>query len=77
MKEFILFVTAVVNDLHDFLMYKLNGMFGIELGDKDLHFWVMGIIGMVVFFVVYGVSKWMLKFRFGVMFLAFFIRSHL
>ncbi|MFK3960604.1 hypothetical protein [Guptibacillus hwajinpoensis] len=51
MGEFIKFIVAIVNELHDIvitLMYSL----GFSVTDKELHFWVIGILGMAGFIVV-------------------------
>lgn len=43
-------LAGVINNLHDFIVL-LSGEFGLNLTDKDLHFWVIGIIGVVIFLV--------------------------
>ncbi|TMU85148.1 hypothetical protein FGG79_14790 [Bacillus sp. BHET2] len=71
MKESITFIVEIINNLHD-MFIVLAGDLGFTLTDKDLHFWIMGIIGMSVFFLVYVVSKILSKFTFGITALAFF-----
>ncbi|KUP04022.1 membrane protein [Bacillus coahuilensis p1.1.43] len=58
MKEIILFIAEVVNELHDFFIYFTNSL-GLELNDKQLHLWIMGIIGIIFFFGVQIVFKWL------------------
>ncbi|MGG1687311.1 hypothetical protein [Pseudalkalibacillus sp. NRS-1564] len=51
MGEFIKLIVAIVNELHDIvimLMYSL----GFSVTDKQLHFWVIGLLGMGGFIVV-------------------------
>ncbi|MBF0705606.1 hypothetical protein IQ283_03225 [Alkalihalobacillus hwajinpoensis] len=51
MGEFIKLIVAIVNELHDIvitLMYSL----GFSVTDKELHFWVIGLLGMAGFIVV-------------------------
>ena len=51
MEEFIKLIVAIVNELHDIvitLMYSL----GFSVTDKELHFWVIGLLGMAGFIVV-------------------------
>jgi len=54
-------LASTVNNLHDFIIV-LSGYFGLSLSDKDMHFWVIGIIGVTVFIVsdiIFRViSKW-------------------
>ncbi|WP_087973436.1 hypothetical protein [Oceanobacillus rekensis] len=53
MKEIVIILAEIVNNIHDILI----DIFGINMSDKELHFWVMGIIGMGTFFVVYFFFK--------------------
>jgi hypothetical protein len=58
MKEVIKILAEVVNQLHDMIMHAFSRM-GFQLSDKDLHFWIMGFIGIFVFFFVYLAFKLM------------------
>jgi len=40
-----------MNDLHDFIVEFFKIM-DIQVSDKDLHFWLIGVIGMILFFGV-------------------------
>ncbi|BCB02647.1 hypothetical protein [Bacillus sp. KH172YL63] len=71
MKEGITFIVDIINNLHDMLIV-LAADLGFTLTDKDLHFWIMGGIGISVFFFVYVISKILSKLRFGITALAFF-----
>jgi Ca2+/Na+ antiporter len=61
MKDLIRLIVQVVNIIHDLLMDLFNSM-GYTLTDKDLHFWVIGIIGMFLFVFTHlifkVISKW-------------------
>lgn len=59
MKEVIIILAEIVNQIHDIL----NNLFGFHMTDKELHFWVMGIIGMVAFFFVYIFFKLLEKIK--------------
>jgi len=59
MKEVIIILAEIVNQIHDIF----NNLFGLHLTDKELHFWVMGIIGMVAFFFVYIFFKLLEKIK--------------
>lgn len=44
-------ITSLVNFLHDKLIL-LTHTLGLQLTDKQLHFWVIGLIGILFFLVV-------------------------
>jgi quinol-cytochrome oxidoreductase complex cytochrome b subunit len=67
MKGLILWLASVVNEIHDQLAMR----FGIQMTDKELHFWVIGLIGMVFFLLVYLVFKWINQFKFKTTIVAF------
>jgi hypothetical protein len=71
-KEGIKLLAELVNNLHDVLIMIINDIFGWGLTDKDMHFWVMGFIGISVFLGIYLLSKWISKLPFGITLLAFF-----
>jgi len=52
-------VTAV-NRLHDSLLLVVRAL-GLRLDDKQLHFWVLGLIGIVLFMVVDAAFRWISK----------------
>ncbi|OEH94207.1 hypothetical protein BFG57_09145 [Bacillus solimangrovi] len=56
MEEVIKLLANVVNNLHD-LFVMLTKRFGLALTDKELHFWLMGILGIGIFFVVHLLFK--------------------
>ena len=53
-------MTMIMAQVHDSLM-RLNDGFELRLGDKDLHFVVMAVIAMVLFFAVHAVFKRLAK----------------
>ncbi|TXC90931.1 hypothetical protein FS935_08470 [Metabacillus litoralis] len=71
MRDIILFLAEIVNNVHDVLIVLLNDMLGLQLTDKDMHFWIMGIIGIITFAVVYMISKWLSQFKIGIHLIAF------
>jgi hypothetical protein len=56
MKEIIMLIAEIVNSLHDFI-WILSDSAGLNLTDKDLHLWVMGIIGIICFLPVHLIFK--------------------
>ncbi|PLS18655.1 hypothetical protein CVD28_05870 [Bacillus sp. M6-12] len=71
MKEIIQVLADIVNNLHDFIQYFVLHSLNLNLDDKDLHFWLMGILGIIVFLFVLIVSKMVSKLPFGITILSF------
>ncbi|MEK4179644.1 hypothetical protein NSQ61_08630 [Aeribacillus sp. FSL K6-1121] len=61
MKEALLFIVELINDFHDNIIHLVE-MAGFQLTDKQLHFWIIGIFGMVIFFITHVVFKYIAKF---------------
>ncbi|HET7627851.1 MAG TPA: hypothetical protein VFK44_05615 [Bacillales bacterium] len=57
MGDFIQFIAEVVNTLHD-LFQAIVAAQGWSFTDKDLHFWLIGLLGIVCFFVVQVLFRW-------------------
>ena len=53
-------LTLIMAQVHDSLM-RLNDGFELRLSDKDLHFFIMALTGMVLFFVVHAVFRRLAK----------------
>lgn len=67
MKEIIIKLAEFVNDIHDVLF----DLFRLHMTDKQLHFWVIGIIGMITFFIVYFFFKIIEKMKWSTTILSF------
>lgn len=52
--------TMLMAQVHDMLM-RINDGFELQLGDKDLHFIIMALLGMALFFVVHFVFSRLAK----------------
>ena len=52
--------TMIVAQIHESLMH-LNDNFELYFGDKDMHFIVMAVLGMILFFMVHVVFKLLAK----------------
>ena len=52
--------TMLVAQIHESLMH-LNDNFELYFGDKDMHFIVMAVLGMILFFMVHFVFKRLAK----------------
>lgn len=51
MQSILTAVAGIINWLHD-LIIKAAKLYGFKLSDKDLHFWVIGVIGIAIFVLV-------------------------
>ncbi|SDM24224.1 hypothetical protein [Sediminibacillus halophilus] len=67
MKEVILLLADIVNRIHDALIER----FGLTMTDKQLHFWVIGIIGIFAFFIVYFFFKLIASMKWSITILSF------
>lgn len=61
MVELMKHLIDIVNNIHDFIQ-NLIKVFGANLTDKDLHFIVIGIIGIIIFFITQALFKWLSKY---------------
>lgn len=61
MTETIKFLAELMNKLHDFILLKLQ-IKGITFTDKQLHFIILGVIGMIIFLATHIVFKRLAKY---------------
>lgn len=71
MKEIIQILAEIVNNLHDFILFFVSDTLNSNATDKDLHFWIMGIIGIIIFLFVLFISNLISRMRFGITILSF------
>ncbi|MFE0503905.1 hypothetical protein ACWF7H_25780 [Peribacillus butanolivorans] len=71
MKEFIQILAEIVNNIHDFILLFVSDTLNSNATDKDLHFWIMGIIGIIIFLFVLFLSNLISRMRFGITILSF------
>ncbi len=67
MRELIKLMANRMNDIHDILV----DTFGVHMTDKELHFWVIGIIGIITYFIVYFCFKIIEKMQWSITILSF------
>ncbi len=60
MVEFLYFIIELIYKAHEYIL-SLNDNFEYVFSDKELHFLVIGIIGMALLFVVYPLFKLLSK----------------
>lgn len=64
MVEFLKFFTNIVNDYHDKIVDWVNSI-GLAMTDKQLHFILIGILGMIIFTCTQILFKFLAKFSIG------------
>ncbi|MDL4839579.1 hypothetical protein [Aquibacillus rhizosphaerae] len=70
MKEVIKVLAEIVNSTHDLLIVIFNNL-GFQLTDKALHFWIIGFIGIITYFIVYACFKILEKLKWSTTFFSF------
>jgi Ca2+/Na+ antiporter len=62
MGQVIRLLSGMVNNMHDTLILIFKS-FGLSLSDKDMHFWVIGVIGIIIFFLTDALFKMLAKWN--------------
>ena len=60
MKDFLYKIVEWIAEIHSYLM-RINDNYEYHFSDKELHFIVIGLLGMLFIFIVYPVFKWLAK----------------
>lgn len=60
MKELLYWIVGIIAKFHDRIM-SLNNAFEANFTDKELHFLVIGLLGMAMLFVIYPLFKYLAK----------------
>lgn len=60
MKELLYGIVELIAKIHGYLL-RLNDAYEYNFTDKELHFLVIGLMGMAFIFVVYPFFKWLAK----------------
>lgn len=60
MKEFLYTIVGYIAKIHSYFM-RLNDKYEYDFSDKELHFLVIGALGMLFIFGVYPLFKWLAK----------------
>lgn len=55
------YITGIINYFHDALI-SLTKLMGLKFNDKQLHFLVIGIIGIVLFLLVHKLFKFIVQY---------------
>lgn len=62
MKEILYKAVGFISEIHSYIL-SLNDSFEYNFTDKQLHFWVIGILGLALIFVIYPLFKWLSRNR--------------
>ncbi len=60
MRELLYWIVECIAKIHSYIL-RLNDAYEYDFTDKELHFLVIGVMGMAFLFVVYPVFKWLAK----------------
>lgn len=60
MRDFLYWIVSIIARIHSYIG-RLNDNYEMYFTDKQLHFLVIGLLGMAMIFVVYPVFKWLAK----------------
>lgn len=60
MTEFFYFIIEIISNCHSKLL-SLNDAYEYNFTDKELHFLIIGIIGMIMIFAIYPIFKWLVS----------------
>lgn len=58
MKELLYWIVGWITRIHNYIL-RLNDAYEYNFTDKELHFLVIGILGMVMIFAIYPFFKWL------------------
>lgn len=60
MSKLLYWIVGWIARIHTYIM-GLNDAYEYHFSDKELHFLVIGIVGMILVFVIYPVFKWLAR----------------
>lgn len=60
MKTFLYWIVEMIARAHSRLL-RLNDAYEYNFSDKELHFLVIGVLGMLMIFVIHPIFKWLVK----------------
>lgn len=60
MGKFLYWIVGQVARIHNYLL-RLNDAYEYNFSDKELHFLIIGAMGMAMIFVVHPIFKWLVK----------------
>lgn len=60
MKRFLYWIVEMIAEIHSYLL-RLNDAYEYNFSDKELHFLIIGALGMLMVFVVHPIFKWLAR----------------
>ncbi len=60
MSRFLYWIVEMIAEVHSWLL-KLNDAYEYNFSDKELHFMIIGALGMAMIFVIHPIFKWLVK----------------
>ncbi len=60
LKELLYRIVGLIARIHNYLL-QLNDAYEYHFSDKELHFLVIGLLGMAMVFVIYPLFKWLAR----------------
>ncbi|MCI9141290.1 MAG: hypothetical protein HFH87_01550 [Lachnospiraceae bacterium] len=60
MTKFLYWIVELIAKIHSWLL-KLNDAYEYNFSDKELHFLIIGALGMLMIFVVHPMFKWLAR----------------
>ena len=60
MTKFLYWIVEIISKAHTFIM-KINDSYEYQFTDKELHFIVIGLLGILLIFVIYPLFKYLAK----------------
>ena len=60
MKRFLYWIVEMIAEAHSYLL-QLNDAYEYNFSDKELHFLIIGALGMMMVFVVHPIFKWLAR----------------
>lgn len=60
MTEFLYWIVELIARMHSWLL-KLNDAYEYNFSDKELHFLIIGALGMAMIFVIHPMFKWLAR----------------
>ena len=60
MTKILMLLITIINRIHDLIVDSAH-MLGLRLTDKQLHFWLLGAIGIIIFIILDAIFKRLAK----------------
>lgn len=60
LRDLLLYIVIIISKIHSWIL-SLNDAYEYNFSDKELHFIVIGILGMGILLVTYPIFKWLAK----------------